>query len=235
MAATVPGCPKCMLTIEPGPTASSVRCATAVGARIGVVEGVDVEAEHGAVPAWPATSSTTSGSWAVPSSVPDGRKNWPGEPESRVEHVAAAHDLVEHRIARQREERRVRVRVVRELVAGVGDLLRPRGIGVEPVADDERRHHHIVRGEDVEQLLRKVEVAVRVERRARHGRGCAGRCRRTWRAASRSWSWCQEERVVVGGAVVGGGASSSSSSPACRLRRPSTRSPPGPRQRRPPR
>ena len=121
----VPGCPKCKLMIEPGRDRGERALRDRVGAGIVVVVRVDVEAEHGLV-------ARLAGHVEHHVGERGGAVVGPGRPEElgrrareALEHVAAAHDLVEHRVARQREERRVRVRVVRQLVTGVGDLLRP--------------------------------------------------------------------------------------------------------------
>ena len=110
-----------------------------VGAGIVVVVRVDVEAEHGAVPRLAGDVEHDIGKRGRAVVGSDGRKNAPGEPESRSS--TSRQRTISSSIASRdkREERRVRVRVVRELVTGVGDLLRPRGVRVEPVADDERR------------------------------------------------------------------------------------------------
>ena len=142
-ACTVPACPKWRLTIAPGWTAASVRCGHRVGAR-------DRRSRTGrrrsrarcGTRRRAATLSTWSPGETVPSSVPDGRNAAPGPPVRRDEHVATANDLVELRVAGELQERRVRVGVVGELVAAVGDALRHVGVGLEPVADDERGHLH---------------------------------------------------------------------------------------------
>ena len=67
------------------------------------------------------------------------------------------------------------VGVVGELVPAVGDALRHVGVGVEPVAHDERRHLHVPAVEHVEQLIGEVEVAVGVERERDPGLGASAR------------------------------------------------------------
>ena len=184
-----------------------------VRAGIGVVVRIDVEAEDGAVPRLAGHVEHDVGERGGAVVGTGGPEERGGRARELLEYVTAADDLVEHRIARQREERRVSVGVVRELVTGVRDLLRPPGIRVEPVADDERRHHDVVRSEDVEHLLCKVEIAVRVERerdavavartrvdevggfrRVRRGRGRGGSGRGGGRGGGSRGSGCERCR-----------------------------------------
>src|SRR5215204_5959292 len=96
-----------------------------------VVERVHVEAEHSGVPGF-----GRDGEHLVPrrhGAVVGARRSersagTAGEP---YEDVAAAHHFVELGVAREPEEGRMRVGVVGELVAAVGDALRHGGVGLE--------------------------------------------------------------------------------------------------------
>ena len=140
-ASTVPAWPKCRLTI--GPAAPPPACVASPTSAPGivVVERVDVEAEHGArSPPRPRPTSTCSPGDTVPSSVPDGRNAAPGPPVRRTS-TSRQRTISSSCASRDScDERRVRVGVVGELVTAVGDARRHVGVGVEPVADDERRH-----------------------------------------------------------------------------------------------
>ena len=127
-----------------------------------------------------------------------GRPGWTKEPPAATREprdgVATSNDLGCHGRLVERRERRMGVRVVRDLVALVEEPRPQISIGVEPVADHEGGDGDMVHSQEIQETRRQLRVTTHVERECNllavtgpcaHEAGHSDRARRSSRACRR--------------------------------------------------